>query len=213
MEFWALLENKEQWRTTLKDKTNIKKNVFLYWNARKKKEIRVFEKCAKDVKQKVVKLLLSFHFWCWGIHFFVIVNIFCHLPYLHDIVLTHRANHPWIIGIPRKVRNLSGVATMNEEKLRRTIFSILGALLFTYLWEIPNMESSVGSAWRQNCLIVRGPLDLKWIKSLFYSMTSDERLKSVVSRPIGKSGGRVFNKWDMICPKPHCTGGSAIPRL
>ena len=37
MEFWALLENKEQWRTTLKDKSNIKKKIVSFIEMLEKK--------------------------------------------------------------------------------------------------------------------------------------------------------------------------------
>ena len=47
MEFWALLENKEQWRTTLKDKSRIKKKCIPLLKCSKKKEIRVFENAQK----------------------------------------------------------------------------------------------------------------------------------------------------------------------
>ena len=97
-----------------------------------------------DLKcQILITLLWSFNFRGRSINFFIIVNIFCHLPHLHDVVFTHRTDHPGIIRVPGEIRNLGCVPTMNEKELWRTIFGILSTLFFANLGEVPNMKAPV----------------------------------------------------------------------
>jgi len=67
-------------------------------------------------------LLVSFQFI--GVHFafFVVVDVLGHLPHLHYVVFRDRTNYPGLIGIPRKVRYLSSMATMDKLKLKEKIF-------------------------------------------------------------------------------------------
>lgn len=44
--------------------------------------------------------------------FFVIIDIFCHLPYLHYVILWHRTYNPWFIWIPWKITYLRGMTSM-----------------------------------------------------------------------------------------------------
>lgn len=37
-----------------------------------------------------------------------------HLPDLHDVVLRHRADDPGLVGVPREVRDLGCVSSMDE---------------------------------------------------------------------------------------------------
>lgn len=57
---------------------------------------------------------LPLQFRCRDIWLFIIVNIFSHLPYLHDVIFRHRANDTRFIGIPAEVRNLGSVPSMNK---------------------------------------------------------------------------------------------------
>ena len=42
-----------------------------------------------------------------------------HLPDLQNVVLRDTADDPWLIGVPREVRYLGRVSTMNELKMKR----------------------------------------------------------------------------------------------
>ena len=65
------------------------------------------------------------------------------MPHLHNIVLADGADDPGIVGVPAEVRDLGGVATMDEEQLWGTVLRILGTLLLSNLAQVPNMESAV----------------------------------------------------------------------
>ena len=47
-----------------------------------------------------------------------------HLPNLHNVVLRHRADDPGLVGVPREVRDLGCVASVDELVERRTIFVV-----------------------------------------------------------------------------------------
>jgi len=42
-----------------------------------------------------------------------------HLPDLHYVVFRYRTYHPWLVLVPRKVRDLGCVSTMNELSMHR----------------------------------------------------------------------------------------------
>lgn len=46
-----------------------------------------------------------------------------HLPHLHDVVLWHRTDDPWLIGVPGKVWDLSCVSAMDELGMRAGVIS------------------------------------------------------------------------------------------
>lgn len=47
----------------------------------------------------------------------IIVDVLSHLPDLHDIILRNGADHPSLIRVPREVRDLGSMASMNKLKL------------------------------------------------------------------------------------------------
>ena len=49
--------------------------------------------------------------------------------YLHNIILAHRTHHPGLVRIPREVRDLRGVTTMDKLQNKRTIVTICYHLL------------------------------------------------------------------------------------
>ena len=57
-----------------------------------------------------------FNFRTSSVLLFIIVDVFCHLPHLHDVVFRHRTDDPRFIDIPRKIWDLCGMTTMNELK-------------------------------------------------------------------------------------------------
>jgi len=82
------------------------------------------------------------------------------LPDLHDIVFGHTADDPGVVRVPAEVRDLGSVTSVDEEKFWRSVLSVLGALLFSNLRKIPDVEPSVGARAGQDRLIMRRPLDL-----------------------------------------------------
>ena len=90
----------------------------------------------------------------------VIVDVLCHLPDLHDVVLRDAADNPVVIRVPTAVRNLGSVTSMDEEELRRSVFSILRTLLLSNLGQIPDMQSAISARTCQYCFVIRRPLDL-----------------------------------------------------
>merc|ERR1719259_1287673 len=95
------------------------------------------------------------------IHLLVIVDVFGHLPHLHNVVLGDGANDPWFVGIPRKVADLGSVSAMNEEKLWWTVLRILRTLFLANLAEVPDMEPSIGARGGEDGLVMRRPLHLE----------------------------------------------------
>ena len=50
---------------------------------------------------------------------FIIVDVLSHLPHLQDVVFRHTADHPGLVRVPGKVRDLGCVSTMNKLKRGR----------------------------------------------------------------------------------------------
>lgn len=49
-----------------------------------------------------------------------------HLPNLHNVVFGHRADDPGLVGVPREVRDLGCVSSMNKlDRRKATIFVIV----------------------------------------------------------------------------------------
>ena len=59
---------------------------------------------------------------------FIMVDVLSHLPYLEDIVFSDASKHPILAGVPGEIRDLAGMASMNEHELRRAVFCILWCL-------------------------------------------------------------------------------------
>ncbi len=76
-------------------------------------------------------------------------------PHLHNIILRHRADDPGFIWIPREVRDLGRVSSMDEEEFRWSVLRVLRTLFLPNLREVPDMEPSVSSRGSQDRLIVR----------------------------------------------------------
>jgi hypothetical protein len=83
------------------------------------------DKLLKKVVVYIRFYFLLFFFCTWGLvsvleligvdlALLVIVDVLGHLPHLHDVVLGHRADHPGLVGVPREVGDLGGVASVNE---------------------------------------------------------------------------------------------------
>ena len=53
-----------------------------------------------------ISSLTWFKFICWCFNLIIVVNIFRHLPNLHDVIFRNTAYNPWVIGVPWEVRNL-----------------------------------------------------------------------------------------------------------
>lgn len=62
-----------------------------------------------------------FQFGCGRLRLLVVVDVLGHLPDLHDVVLRDGADDPGFIGVPRKVRNLGRMTSVNELKSRQNI--------------------------------------------------------------------------------------------
>jgi len=56
------------------------------------------------------------------------VDVLSHLPYLEDVVFSDASNHPVLAGVPGEIRDLAGMASVDEHELWRTIFCILWCL-------------------------------------------------------------------------------------
>lgn len=80
---------------------------------------------------------------------------------LHDVVFWNRADNPRVVRVPREVRNLGGVTSVDEQKLWRSVFGVLSSLLFANLGQVPNVETTVSSGRGQDGLVMGGPLDLR----------------------------------------------------
>ena len=89
------------------------------------------------------------------------VNILSHLPYLKDVVFSDGGDDPWFIGVPTKVGDLTGVAAMDEEELRRTIFFFIIGLFVADAGEIPDVQAAVGAGRGEDGFVVRVPLHLE----------------------------------------------------
>ena len=76
---------------------------------------RIGLKGRKQLNYSSLSGVLQLGRWCFG--FFIIVNIFRHLPDLHDVVLRNGANDPRFVRVPREIRNLCRVATVDELEL------------------------------------------------------------------------------------------------
>ena len=83
------------------------------------------------------------------------------MPDLHDIVFGHTADDPGVVGVPAEVGDLSRMTTVDEEEFWWAVLSILSALLFPNLGEIPDMEPPVSARAGQDGLVMGRPLDLK----------------------------------------------------
>ena len=55
-----------------------------------------------------------------------------HLPDLHDVVFRHRADDPWLIGVPGKVRDLGCVTSVDELDERQGKYINLNAALIIH---------------------------------------------------------------------------------
>ena len=97
---------------------------------------------------------------CWCLRLLVIVDVLRHLPDLHDVVLGHGADHPGVIGVPTEVGDLGSVTSVNEEELWGPVLSVLRALLFPDLGEVPHMQPPVCARAGQDSLVMGRPLDL-----------------------------------------------------
>ena len=53
------------------------------------------------------------------------------------------------------------MTAMNEEEFWRAVFCILGRLLLADFAQIPNVQTTIGAARRENRLVVRRPLNLE----------------------------------------------------
>lgn len=109
------------------------------------------------------------------VRLFIVVNVFRHLPDLHDVIFWYWADDPRLVGIPRKVGDLCSVSPVNEEKFWRSVFGIFSCLFFTNLRQVPDVKTTVSSAAGQNGFVMRRPLNLEdfvlvrleWVKFQF----------------------------------------------
>jgi len=53
------------------------------------------------------------------------------------------------------------VASVDEQKLRRSVLGILGRLLLANLGQVPDVKAAVGAGRSQDGLVVRRPLNLE----------------------------------------------------
>ena len=81
--------------------------------------------------------------------------------HLEDVVLSDGRNDPVIVRVPRKVGDLRGVTSVNEEELRGAVLGVLGGLLRPDPAEVPDHEPPVRAAGRQDRLVLRRPRHLE----------------------------------------------------
>lgn len=105
----------------------------------------------------------SFQFHWIHLSFSIVINAAGHFPD-HDVVVSGRACKGKLglrVGVPGDVSESGGVATVNEEELRRTVFRVVWSLLGPNGAEIPDVDASVRGGGREVCRGVGRPLDLQ----------------------------------------------------
>lgn len=83
------------------------------------------------------------------------------LPNLQNVVLRSARDCPWRARAPRNIAHFAGVTTMDKQKLRGSVFGIVGSLFSTNSIEIPDVDAAIS---RGGCKVDRrcgGPGKLK----------------------------------------------------
>lgn len=119
--------------------------------------------------------------------------------YLQNVVLSNRGDYPILawVDVPGKVRDLAGVASMDEEQLRRPIFSIFRGLQFSKLafdiftGVMSTKEGRGGGGGRgqaaftdMRCMCSRSACDAAMIGSEPVMTTSEVQVCCAPTRPI-----------------------------
>ena len=83
-----------------------------------------------------------------------------HLPDLQNVVLGAGGHHESLVQIPRDVRDLCGVAAMDENQFRRPVSPLLLSLGHSAAGKVPYHDSSVRAGGRKQVAHLSAEFDL-----------------------------------------------------
>jgi hypothetical protein len=108
----------------------------------------------------------------------IVVDLVSDLPNLKNIIFCTRCHHESFVVIPGDVRNLGCVATMDEQKLRRAIFTFFFGLRLVNSSKVPNVHPAIAARRSQEISLKRTESDLV---DFFFVASQREKLALDVS--------------------------------